>query len=432
MSDSKWYNLSDGSFLRACWARLPWRNSWACGVARVLPVAIMLFGTSAMSHAQKKEIAQARDNVKAGKNLTETENSMRKLLANPANRSNEKIWLVLFDAVRKQYEAVNEQMYLKKTVDTAQLFAANIRMFQTLESLDSVDAMPDSKGRVKLKYRKRNSEYLNSFRTNLYNGGLFHTAKKNYAKAFDCFAAYVDCARQPLFAAYNYSANDSRMPRAAFNAVYNGYMSGSAEKTLRYAAVAQHDTVRLDLTLKYMAEAYRQQKDTANNVECLVKGFALYPRDKYFFSNLFDYYFKRGDMRQAIAVVDGVVKVDSNNVAALFARSAVLMAQKNYGECIKVCDKIIALDSCHAGACLNAGLSYYNRAVELDVARDRTREDRTRMLDLYRRALPYMRKYRELSPGDTSVWAKPLYTIYLNLNMGKEFDEIDSILRKKK
>ena len=26
----------------------------------------------------------------------------------------------------------------------------------------------------------------------------------------------------------------------------------------------------------------------------------------------------------------------------------------------------------------------------------------------------------------------PLYTIYLNLNMGKEFDEIDALLRNKK
>lgn len=419
------------SAIKACKARHT-RCTLACSFMRTLPIAIMLFGAAEVSHAQKKEIALARDNVKAGKMLSEAENSMRKLLANPSNRSNEKIWLVLFDAVRKQYEAANEQMYLKKTVDTAKLFAANIRMFQTIESLDSVDAMPDSNGRIRLKYRKRNSEYLNSFRTNLYNGGLFHTAKKDYAKAFDYFAAYVDCARQPLFETYNYSANDSKMSRAAFNAVYNGYMSGSAEKTLRYAEVAQKDTARLALTLKYMAEAYKQQKDTTNNVECLVKGFSRYPHDKYFFSNLFDHYFKRGDMRQAIAVVDGVLKVDSNNIAAMFAQSAVLMAQKNYEECIKVCDKIIAIDSCHAGACLNAGLSYYNRAVELDVARDRTMEERARMLNLYRKALPYIRRYRELSPDDTNVWAKPLYTIYLNLNMGKEFDEVDLILRRKK
>ena len=30
-----------------------------------------------------------------------------------------------------------------------------------------------------------------------------------------------------------------------------------------------------------------------------------------------------------------------------------------------------------------------------------------------------------------SKWAFPLYTIYLNLNMGKEFDEIDKIMKKR-
>ena len=29
-------------------------------------------------------------------------------------------------------------------------------------------------------------------------------------------------------------------------------------------------------------------------------------------------------------------------------------------------------------------------------------------------------------------WALPLYTIYLNLNMGKEFDEIDKLLNQKR
>ena len=66
-----------------------------------------------MCNAQKKEISKAKDNVKAGKSLEEAETSMRKLLTDSANKDNEKIWLILFDAVRKQYETVNEQMYLR-------------------------------------------------------------------------------------------------------------------------------------------------------------------------------------------------------------------------------------------------------------------------------------------------------------------------------
>lgn len=109
-------------------------------------IAVLLIAPLTMINAQKKEIAQAKDNVKAGKALAEAEASMRKLLNDSSNKTNEKIWLVLFDAVRKQYEKINEQMYLKQKVDTANLFDITNRMFGVLEGLDSLDAMPDRKG----------------------------------------------------------------------------------------------------------------------------------------------------------------------------------------------------------------------------------------------------------------------------------------------
>ena len=45
----------------------------------------------------------------------------------------------------------------------------------------------------------------------------------------------------------------------------------------------------------------------------------------------------------------------------------------------------------------------------------------------YEKALPYIEKYKELMPDSKEKWLAPLYTIYLNLNMGKEFDIIDRI-----
>lgn len=397
---------------------------------KILFTALFLIAPLPLIHAQKKEIAQAKENVKAGRSLAEAEASMRKLLADSANRHNEKIWIVLFDAVRKQYESVNEQMYLKQKADTAKFFAANYRMFGVLEGLDSIDAMPDKNGRVKLNYRKHNSEYLNSFRANLYNGGLFHMGKKEFQTAFNYFAAYVDCAKQPLFGAYDYETKDKRLPTAAFYSVYNGFRTGNAEQTLRYAELAKKDTARLNLVYQYMADTYRAQKDTAKCLEVLEAGFGKYPRSNYFFPHLFDYYFKRGDMQHSLALCNKAIEADSVSVIALFAKSSVMLALKKYDECIALSNRIIVLDSCHADAYLNAGLAYYNQAVDLDTSKRHSRDGRTRMMDLYRKAMPYMQEYRKLAPNEKDLWAMPLYTIYLNLNMGKEFEEIDLLLNK--
>lgn len=394
-------------------------------------VSLFAFVALAPAFAQKKEISQAKSAIKAGK-AVEAEASMRKLLADSAHRQNEKIWLVLFDAVKKQYEDVNEKMYLKQSTDTAKLFDAAYRMFGVLEALDSVDAMPDKDGRIKLKYRRKHADYLDAYRKNLYTGGSYFLNKQDYPRAFKLFAAYIDCASQPLFETQQYASRDKRLPSAAFYALYSGYRANDAAATLRYKQLAETDTARLPLTLEYEAETYRAQADSVGYLATLEKGFAHDPASGYFFPHLFDYRFQRGDTAQALDVCNRSLAVNAKSTVAMEAKSAVLLTMKRYDECVQVCDSVIAADAAAANAYLNAGLAYFNQAVKIDNAPKHTRAERAEMLALYRKSLKYMQPYRRLAPARSDLWAMPLYTIYLNLNMGKEFVEIDAIMKQKR
>ena len=115
-----------------------------------------------------------------------------------------------------------------------------------------------------------------------------------------------------------------------------------------------------------------------------------------------------------------------------FAKSSVLLFQGHYDECLVLSDALIAADSTKADPYLTAALAYYNQAVALDNKKLTNRTQRRQMQQLYRKALPYMERYRKLAPDAQSKWAMPLYTIYLNLNMGKEFEEIDGLMKKAK
>ena len=53
------------------------------------------------------------------------------------------------------------------------------------------------------------------------------------------------------------------------------------------------------------------------------------------------------------------------------------------------------------------------------------------MQQLYGEALTPMEEVRRRSPQDQERWASPLYRIYLNLNRGKEFAEMEKILNGK-
>ena len=72
-----------------------------------------------------------------------------------------------------------------------------------------------------------------------------------------------------------------------------------------------------------------------------------------------------------------------------------------------------------------AGLACLNIAQRMD-----PRKNKKQILKMYEKARPYMEKYREMAPSELDKWAPALYRIYFNLNMGKQFDEIDKLLKK--
>ncbi len=395
---------------------------------KVFIVIVFSLVSMTFANAQKKEISQAKDWVKKGNNLVQAETSMQNLLKDSANRSNEKIWLILFDAVRKQYEQDNEKLYLKQQSDTSKLFINARKMFLILESFDSVEVASDKTP----KYRKKHAEYLNSYRANIYNGGMFFSKKQDYDQAFNFFDTYIDCHGQPIFTGVDF-ANDTKLYRASFMALYCGYKLADANKTLKYKELAKLDTVNLDLTLQYLAETYKSENDTVSYIRALTEGFAKYPKSMYFFPRLYDYHFKTGDMDTTLKLCDSALSLDSTNNVVLFAKSTALLRQNKFDDCIAICEKLIAQNDSLSGAYLNIGLAYYNQAVNIENSSNKhSRKSRNAINSLFQKALPFMQRYRQLEPLEVSKWALPLYTIYLNLNMGKEFDEIDNIIKKGK
>nr|WP_315347159.1 hypothetical protein [Hoylesella enoeca] len=395
---------------------------------KLLAVIVMTFSVFGVC-AQKKEIAIAKDWVKKGTNLVKAEQMMTGLLGDSVNRANVKIWTVLFDAIKKQYDQGNERLYLRQPYDTAELFVLGKKMFTTLEGLDSLDAKPDRKGRIRPKMRDKHAELLNGYRANLFNGGMFFINRHDYGAAYDFFHTYLNCANQPLFVRYRYAETDRQMPQAAYWAVYCGYKLKNPKATLRHTYLALKDTAHYNYMLQYLAETYRIEKDTARYVEMLTEGFEKYPKFPFFFPRLITYYSEKGEMEEAMKVADRALAVDSTSVIFRFAKSSLLLNVGHYAECIRLCDELIAVNDSLADAYLNAGLAYFNQGIELDKSTAASSKRRQAVQAYYRQALPYLQKYRALAPDQRNKWGIPLYTIYLNLNMGKEFDEIDRMMK---
>ena len=379
--------------------------------------------------AQKKTILQAQQLIKTGKELEKAEKLMTDLLKDSANYTNRKIHLTLFEAVKKQYELGNEKLYLKQPYDTAALFNTTMKMFNILERLDSVEMQMGETIKHKGKWREKHVPFLHTFRQNLLNGGRFFSSKQQYEKAYAFYTHYINTTKHPLFSQYDYAANDTLMlPWAAYGAMYCAYRMQHPHDVLKYAPLAEKTKRRAEYVYQFEAEAYHQLKDTANYLSTLHKGFAYKPEFNYFFPRIVDYYIDTRQIAEAVRFVDNALLTDSDNPVYRFAQSTLMLNTGKYDECIEICEDLIAANDTLTEAYYNIGLAYFNQAISLDKQYQRDRKTQQRITELYRNSLPFMQRVSEDQPEQTQKWAQVLYTIYLNLNMGNEFDEINALI----
>ena len=375
--------------------------------------------------AQRKQIGEARTYLKSGKNFDKAEKLMTDLLKDSANQENKRIYEIWLQSVQKQYEQANERFYMKKQQDTAQFFNLVRRMFTIAFRMDSLDMIPDKKGRVDPELRKDVARDMIGYRPNLFFGGAYFVRKQDFVKAFDYFETYIDCTRQPLFTGYDPIFSDDRKAEASYWACYCGYRMNDPVLTLRHRALALADSAKRDMTFQYMAEAWSVLKDDSMYLATLQNGFDEYPTSNYFFPRLMDYYTQRHQYDHALSVVNVALEADSLSELYLYAKSNVLMQLERYAESLTYTDKLLRLNDQQADAYFNGGSAYLNIALRMDPQRHKKQ-----IRKMYQNAMPYMEKYRSLAPAEKEKWGPALYRIYFNLNMGKQFDEIDKILKK--
>ena len=57
-----------------------------------------------------------------------------------------------------------------------------------------------------------------------------------------------------------------------------------------------------------------------------------------------------------------------------------------------------------------------------------TQEEKEEINGVYRKALEYLEKCRELAPKDKAQWADSLWKVYYKLNEGEKLDEIERLM----
>ena len=377
----------------------------------------------------RMDIDKAKTYIKSGKDFDKAEKLMTDLLKDSANHDNIKIYDTWYESVLGQYNAANEKLYLKQKYDTAAFYNLISHLQEVAIELDNLDARPDKKGRVRLSYRKENAAFLNMLRINIYYGGTWSVRKGDYKKGFDYFDDYLDAAHQPFYEEYHYQQRDSLLPVAAYWATLCGYKLQDAERTLKHCQLAMTDESKANFVLQYMCEAYQWQKNDSDYLRTLTEGYERFPEYPYFFPRLADYYSEKGQYEKVLQLADRGLDIKQDGTLFLLAKSVALLNLDRYEECIETSRLLMELKDASPEPYFNIATCYLNQALAVEKERE-PRKNHQRLQKLYREARPFMEDYRRLAPEDKQRWAPALYRIYLNLNMGKQFEEIDRLMHK--
>lgn len=341
----------------------------------------------------------------------------------------------IYYTAAKLYESSNSvenrKAYLKQQYDTAMFFNTLLNMYEQLRLCDSVDAIPNAQEKVRLKYSKKTNELRQKHIKNILNGSKFFLRKGDYASAY----GYLDA-----FYTHTNVKRDTLLYRLAYQAALCGYLTNQPKHTLKYIDKAIEAATRGDKPIlqEYKVRTYALLKNDSLWVRELHTGVNLYPEYDYFFVNLVDWYNSHRMTKEACELADSLIKVVSADKAIYwYTKCKMKLLENDYEACIQFADSTIMRDPTFVDAYYNKGISYLNMAVIKketacnNIHDKKFAEDRKAIKDLYAHAMPCMEKVRELQPDLIDRWGSPLYRIYMNLNKGKEFDEVDKLLKKK-
>ncbi len=383
-----------------------------------LIILISLFAS--FSFAQKKEISAARDQLKSGKNLDAAENSMLKLLENPDNKNNVRIYRILNSAIQKQYEQLNEKIYLKQSVDSVAFFKTLQRAFNYAYLTDSI--VPQE--------RKNYQSFLQKYLPNLYAGGIYLFGKEKFADAYKLLDTYIESKEHPLFV--DNATKLKSMNIAAYRALCCGYRLNDFEKTVKHKNLALSFKPGKIVAMKYLAETYLRTDSAYNDyVTILEAGFKDFPCEEYFYTHLIRHHMNEHEMEQSLNVANKAIYRCPDNHLYRYTKAHILLNMERYKDCIEAADSTIAISTEIADCYYIAGIANVYLAESLQDKAVKNKGVKQQMQTYYKNALPYFEEYRKREPNRKDKWGSPLYTIYLNLNKGKEFEEISKLLKKK-
>lgn len=306
-----------------------------------------------------------------------------------------------------------EQMGQKsnKTYDKQGMYDALLNGLNNALECDKYDQLPNAKGKVAPKFRKKNANRIWPNRIQFVIAGQDGLQGDDQTVAYKYFAAYVDSYTAPLFADVDKGARDEYLGSVALIAARLAYQMKDMDKANQYCDVALNDTASykeaLGVKVAFMQQAMKTKEDS---LRCLKDVEALYLKDKAnenIFSVLAPLYGALGMQDKQDAILAERLAANPNDFMANLVKGQALMNASKWDEAIATLQKATAVKD-DALALTFLGFCYNNKAA--------AQQDVAQMKALFEKAKECFEKARDIDPNQQRAsWSYMLDNTNYNL-----------------
>ena len=357
---------------------------------------------------------------------------VKRLVADPKAMTLPKLYDYGVEANTRLYDKYNEKMYLKQASDTAAFFRTTYDIFAYALKCDSLEQAAATEGK-KLNFRKKNSPLLRLYYPNLLVGTHYFYRHRDYATANQCARMGHLVPTTDLWGADSLTTATQNYHSNASLAILSYYRLGQADRIDPYLPAALSDSSRLrEAVLRVASTAAAAKGDSALQLQYLQTGLHDYPASRYFFDQTTDYYLARGDYGTVRRLATEMAATDSLNTHFLATLTYAHLCLGDNRKAIATGKHLLSLDTANVEANYYVGMAYCNEAAKIELPTNINHKRYKTLLEqrrsLYKSARTYLEAYRRQQPADSAHWAPLLYRVYLELNEGRKFDEIERIL----
>lgn len=292
---------------------------------------------------------------------------------------------------------------------------------------DSIDNLPNNKGRIKPKFNEENVSRLLVLRPLLINAGVYFANNHYPDMGIDALKLYLS--------SHNHSAfRDEVDERGAayyqLSVIYfrsRGFQRAEAyaDRALEYNDVA---LPAAEMKVRCMRERMTSSEDSLHYAVALKELYSTNPTNETYFSWMMQFYARPTVAHNIDHFIDEQLEKNPHSPVPWILKGELAMHNRHWPEAIEAYKQADAIDATSVPVIYNIGLCLIYEAYSAEAAEGdgMTVNDST-----WYEAAKYLERVRAMDPRRNKVdWVTPLYTVYDKVGLKGKADELKPLIRK--